>query len=210
MTEIWVMKVRTGFLLAAALLTSCQDRGTPPKAYVRWQDRLEAATGLPLFGFGGPCYHWHDDKFGGYYGSIPFDQCYKMDPPRRWRGLWRNDFEGSQFCPWPATNCGYVASDKRIGPLYWLSASVPFPEAIKKRRLGGLYAIEFVGRKTTYRGRYGHVGMSDEEIFVDRLISIREVEAPPKPTKDQLEEMKQNCRTIPSCSVPELEKQQME
>src|SRR5689334_2738535 len=33
------------------------------------------------------------------------DQCVRFSQPRRIRGLWRNDFEGSVFCAAPAKEC---------------------------------------------------------------------------------------------------------
>ncbi|MGN6589911.1 MAG: hypothetical protein ACTHKE_06445 [Sphingomicrobium sp.] len=171
---------------------------------------MAVATGLRAVGLVWPCTHKTQTEFGVIYEGIPFDQCYKMDPPRRWAGLWRNEFEGSQFCPAPATNCGYDSAGKKISPSYWLEESIRFPEAIKKRRFGGLYAIEFDGRKPTYPGAYGHMGMSDQAVIVDRLISIREVEAPPKPSQADLQGMIKGCRMTPHCSVEELVKVQTE
>ena len=43
---------------------------------------------------------------------------------------------------------------------------------------GGLYAIEFVGRRTLQKGHHGHMGMFDHEILVDKLISLRQLETP--------------------------------
>ena len=42
---------------------------------------------------------------------------------------------------------------------------------------GGLYAVDFVGRRTAQGTPY--VG-AEADIIVDRLISIRQVESPPK------------------------------
>ncbi len=99
------------------------------------------------------------------------DQCFKMMPRQHWRGLWRDDFEGSRFCPAPARNCPSATSRRAI----WLDFGYgkrPNGEA----PTGQLYAIAFVGRRTLYPGFYGHMGMSRHEIIVDRLISIRLIE----------------------------------
>ena len=101
-------------------------------------------------------------------------------PQTRMHGMWRNDFEGSQFCPAPARTCSYVWTGERTQPQIWLSFNGPMPPRFRDAKLGGLYEIEFLGRKTMFKGEYGHVGMSDHEIVVDRLISIREIEPPPK------------------------------
>jgi hypothetical protein len=97
------------------------------------------------------------------------DECFEMAPAKRWTGLWRNEFEGSRFCPSPAQDCSFDSPGDRI----WLSyANVQGPgsEAVSE----GLYAIEFVGRRTLKRGSHGHFGASDHEIIVDRLMSIKQ------------------------------------
>ena len=38
-----------------------------------------------------------------------------------------------------------------------------------------LVLIEFMGRRTKYPGRYGHLGMFRTEVLVDRMISARPV-----------------------------------
>src|SRR5258705_4520017 len=40
-----------------------------------------------------------------------------MRPRQRWRGLWRNVFEDSRFCPEPARTCDHNTPGDRI----WLS-----------------------------------------------------------------------------------------
>jgi hypothetical protein len=164
--------------LAIATLSSCNDHGPPAAAYRDWKDQLVVAVGLRNFMW--PCSVKEKSKFGVAYASIPLDQCYKMDAPRRWRGVWRNDFEGSQFCPGGSASCGYESVAERKGPIAWLDFAGPLPAELKPRRGGGLYSIDFIGRRTKYRGFYGHAGMSDEAIIVDRIISMEELEAPPK------------------------------
>jgi hypothetical protein len=99
------------------------------------------------------------------------DQCFKMSETRRWRGLWRNAFEGSRFCPAPAREC----SQETPGDNIWLG----FANGASRERLpdpvGGLYALEFDGRLTVHKGGYGHGGLSDREVVVDQLIALREV-----------------------------------
>ena len=107
------------------------------------------------------------------FAAVPFtaEQCFELAPARRWRGLWRDDFEGSRFCPEPVDECDYKTS----GDIIWLSSSerLKAARALPQRGEGGLFEVEFVGRLTAQRGYYGHFGMSDYEIVVDRLISIR-------------------------------------
>ena len=155
-------------------------------AYRHWGDTLAVAVGLRDLGIVWPCYV----KEGGTgavvaYGMIPLDQCYKFDRPQRMRGLWRNEFEGSQFCTEPAKECSWPEIDKRSQPVVWLDLAKPLPAELRPARGGGLYAVDFIGRRTSYRGAYGHFGMSDYAVLVDRMISMKELEPPPKRADDE-------------------------
>ena len=114
-------------------------------------------------------------RFGGIK-AMPrkIDECFEMMPPQRWSGLWRDAFEGSRFCPAPATRC----SADSPGDAIWLGFADEQNAPKRTAWNNGLYAIEFIGRRTARKGSYGHVGMSDHEIIVDRLISIKQVEPP--------------------------------
>ena len=54
------------------------------------------------------------------------DQCFQMDKPRRWQGLWLNGFEVSRFCQAPARECAEADRRERI----WLTGgpSVHLPQ----------------------------------------------------------------------------------
>jgi len=60
--------------------------------------------------------------------------------------------------------------------------------------------MEFVGRRTMYKGSYGHMGMSDQELVVDHIISMKELEAPPPPPskEDQIKYWKK-CEAERTC-----------
>lgn len=96
-------------------------------------------------------------------------------PQQRMQGLWRNDFEGSQFCAAPARSCSYVPTEQRKQPLVWLEFAAPLPPKFDASDYGGLYQVEFLGRQTVFDGRYGHAGMFDSDVTVDRMISMREI-----------------------------------
>lgn len=120
----------------------------------------------------------------GVIRSLPTDQCYKMDAPRRYRGVWIDEFEGQQFAPegirvpeWPRGDPKSPKwrqqADQAIAATIWLD--VQHTKLGHKWQQGGRRVfIEFIGRKTMYPGNYGHMGMSGQEIIVDRLISQRE------------------------------------
>ncbi|NIJ21126.1 hypothetical protein FHS95_002829 [Sphingomonas naasensis] len=147
----------------------------------------EADIGIGCYRFNGrsireaPC-TYHIDP--GVIGSLPTDQCYKMDAPRRYRGVWVDEFEGQRFIPegtspaeWPRADpksAGWREQFERARlATIWLDASrVSFDKMPRKR--GTKKIIEFVGRKTKYPGAYGHFGMSGQEIIVDQVIALRE------------------------------------
>lgn len=163
------MKFAT-FMLAVVGTSGVQSSGwhaPPPEAYLDPVDRRIAETGVGVPGRPYPCTR---QKAGSnVVVHLPTEQCVKMLPAERWRGLWRDDFEGSRFCPAPATTCDGRTAGDRI----WLNGGMDDAAG------GGVYAVEFIGRRTMYEGAYGHMGMSDHEIVVDRFISIDVVEAPP-------------------------------
>ena len=121
------------------------------------------------------------------------EQCFQMTPSQRWRGVWRNDFEGQRFCPAPARDC----FDDSPGDDVWLTFSKELPHS-KMQPIGGLYEIEFIGRKTVHRGRFGHFGMSDHEMVVERVISLRELEPPPM-SKADMGKWEKECEASKIC-----------
>lgn len=126
--------------------------------------------------------------------GVETDKCFQMEPPKRWKGLWNNEFEGSQFCEAPATTCRYTTEGH-----VWLSADKSVLPGIEVGR-GGLYAIEFIGRRTKYPGMYGHMGGSRHELIVDRILAIKEIEGPPPDwTEDERKAWEEKCRAAVNC-----------
>ena len=191
---------RFAFAAAAGILSASARAGIgdqlPPQAYVNAVDRQIAEGKIVVPGRPSPC--TREEMHGSIKVLVgePTEECVKMSAPQRFRGLWRNDFEGSQFCPEPATTCKFDAPGDRI----WLNEK---PNAHADRKL---YRVEFIGRKTLYKGPYGHMGVSDHEIIVDRMISKEVLWAPPSPTKAEVELMRRQCRAMPECSIEEFEK----
>lgn len=159
-------EIRAAVLLSCVMLAACDQRA--PKMS---EDELrEMQTMFP--GMTSECVD--KARFGGInaISGLAVDECFEMAPPGRYRGIWRNDFEGSRFCPEPATECGYDT----VGDDIWLSYS----QSVRSRQSpregeGGLYQIEFVGRKTAKRGHHGHVGVADFEVIVDQIVSLRPI-----------------------------------
>ncbi len=100
------------------------------------------------------------------------DQCFPMQPARRWKGIWVNEFEGSRFCPTSRDTCEY--SD--VGENVWLSFPTGRrPEDVDAHGDGTAYVVEFIGRRTRDPANFGHMGTSNHEIIVDELTSIEPV-----------------------------------
>ena len=173
-------------VLIASLCGGCSDdRRTPAKAYVHWKDQLVVATYIPFFGLRPPCSaRWVEGQFG-YWDRLPIDQCIKFGAPRRMKGLWRDDFEGSRFCQAPAKECSY---QQGVQSQVWFEPQKSLPLEFQRDHFGGLYQVDFIGRRTSYPGSYGHMGVYDEEVLVDQMISIKELEAPPQRPKDKTPE----------------------
>jgi hypothetical protein len=149
---------------------------TPLEAYLDPKDRELASK--PYSGGALPC----EDK--------STDQCFKMTEPQRWVGLWRSAFEGSNFCAAPAATCTDAVTDENVW-LDWRSA--PEPD-------GALYQVEFIGRRTKYGGEYGHLGMSQHEIIVDRMLSMKMIEPGERPmTKAEQKALEAECRKAKQC-----------
>jgi hypothetical protein len=153
-------------LLAIAALAGCKNAGPPAAAYRDWKDRLVVAAGMKPFFW--PCQVKEKTPDGVVYGSKPTDQCFKMQPERIWRGMWRNQFEGSRFCPAPTTQCQLDTP----GDIIWLQSE----QATKMEPDGTLYSVDLLGRRTAVKGQY--MGGSDHVLIVDRFISMKEVGPP--------------------------------
>ena len=192
-------------MVGSGIVKAGQQDLPNPEVYVHAEDQererllskpcTEADIGRGCYRFGDsarrefPCTYQFDVKSRGAVlhamGSLPTDQCYKMEKPRRYRGIWIDEFEGQHFIPegttaprWPRTDpnsAGWREQAERArAATIWLDV-----EPVKLRHgysNGGRQKfIDFVGRKTLYPGHYGHVGMSGSEIIVDRVISLKEL-----------------------------------
>ena len=158
--------------LIASLAAGLGDK-LPLDAYRDPIDRQIAESGKGVPGRPLPCAY--EESRDGVTAIVmqPTDNCVKMSGQQRFRGLWRHPMEGSRFCPEPATTC----DDDSPGEKIWLSGTPG------RGGRGELYRVDFVGRKTLFKGSYQ--GFSDQEIVMDRAIGIELVEPakgfPPDP-----------------------------
>ena len=162
-----------GKIAGWAALAGLGDK-LPLDAYRDPIDRRIAETGKGVPGRPLPCSY--EETQNGVTAIVmqPTDICVKMSGQQRFRGLWHHPMEGSRFCPAPATQC----DDKSPGDKIWLSSTPG------RGGRGELYRVDFIGRKTLYKGAYGN-GFADHEIVMDRAIRIELVEPakgfPPDP-----------------------------
>lgn len=155
-----------------SLLAGCSPKGqTPPAAFLHFRDRLLVRLGplQELIGF--PCARWN----GREYVPTEITDCVYFEKPRLFRGVWIYQFEGSDFIEdavhsaapesregvWLATGDHKV----RLGPTGFREDLGRYP--VQKFR------VQFIGRKTSYSGRYGHLGGSKHLIVVDRFKQIK-------------------------------------
>jgi len=102
--------------------------------------------------------------------SIEYDRglnCIRFDPPRRFKGVWQNEFEGSYFVE-GAKRASQLDEAKE---LTWLDVADNMRRELAYR--DSIVEIEFVGRKTSMPGDYGHGGLSKHEIVLEKMINYR-------------------------------------
>jgi len=140
-------------------------------------------------------------KYGGIQAISSYEDCERMTQQQRWAGLWRNDFEGSRFCPVPAGECLNTLNGMYVS-LEWKRD----PPGYKDTPPGGLYAVDFVGRRTLEPDTIK--GAPSETMIVDRLKSIKLIEPPPpgQMTKEHIEGYLKDCAgkeiCMPNSEVP--------
>ncbi len=196
MPKLWMMILLVAAIQVPTIVRAGLFDPPDPKIFARKEDRLRARL------FRVPCTEadvgrgcqrsgsrmWREAPCtyatgANMIGRLPTEECYRMDKARRFSGIWIDEFEGQKFIlegmmppEWPRTNPGSPgwkkAAERAQAASIWLDAS--------RVKLGHSYSghkrrIEFIGRKTRYTGSYGHMGLSGNEIIVDRLISVEDV-----------------------------------
>ena len=152
---------------SSASLAGITDK-LPPEAYRDPIDQQIARTGKGVPGRPSPCAYEEVRNGVDVIEMQPTGVCYKMLPQQRWRGLWVSGHESSLFCPAPAPTCDMKtpgAARLENGP--------------GRSGYGSVYRVDFVGRRTMYRGNYDGLGMIDQIILMDRAISIELIKASP-------------------------------
>jgi hypothetical protein len=156
--------MRPVILLSFVLLASgCSPRGaTSPAAYLHFRDYFRASFGS-VFGY--PCTHLTREDGVDVYESTKPQDCYRFSAARRMRGVWIDEFEGSEFFE-GATSRSAVSL--KNNDQTWL-------ELENHRPTGRAYFMDFIGRKTLVPGHYGHMGGSRNLVLINRVISVRPI-----------------------------------
>ncbi len=106
-------------------------------------------------------------QYGGLEAWPATQDCYEMTMPRRWKGVWRDYFEGQQFLPKLPNS---RSLDRSVNIWIYFSQGVrPIPPTPTRRS----YTIDFVGRRTVHRGDFGYHGMWEHEMIVDKVLSLK-------------------------------------
>ncbi|WP_332785682.1 hypothetical protein [Sphingomonas sp. PB1R3] len=167
--------------MAPLILAGCGERSVPLTAYRHPADAIASLVPLRFIRLY-PCANHETINGIDVLAAIPTDECYKMLPPRRFRGIWLSEFEGSRFFEGETNANAVVAKlraerrDRRFGDEEWLSWKTK-PNSIQPldSEQPRLMLLDFIGRRTAYRGEYGHMGASDSEIIVDSLIAAKAI-----------------------------------
>ena len=159
------------FIATVSLLcvSGCSERSSIAASYKSPWDRLVVQLG---FGFGyTPCFRTH----GNFLEFVGNEQCFRFNQPERMRGVWLDEFEGSAFLP----NASVAPAEWRYSPNeIWLD--FPEHEPLLKGGTGETraFAVEFIGRRATYPGSYGHMGGSRHLVIVSKLLSAKPLPPP--------------------------------
>src|SRR5438045_77463 len=99
-------------VLVVVLLASCEQQHPQRQQKISDAELQRWRTDMP--GMKQECLE--KMKWGGIE-ALPknSDDCFQFTQPMRMRGLWRNDFEGSEYCDGPVSNCpdGRAEADPR-------------------------------------------------------------------------------------------------
>jgi hypothetical protein len=111
----------------------------------------------------------------GCKAGSEFDDCYDVQAPQRWKGVWvlgpaEHD---ERFCPGIGIRCD-DAKEPHFNLVFNRGAFPSGPPA----QTTGMYALDFIGRRTQNQDQYLEFAPRGYVIIVDRLTSIEEIEAP--------------------------------
>ena len=180
-------------LTLVAALAACSQKAAPFK---NPYDRLMSDLGQ-LFGFAYfPCTYVEVVDGLRVITGPGVEHCYLFDPPERIRGVWMPGLEASEFLPDAASAPKLWTPWDEDRDTTWLQVDwpsiesrLPPPVEVEGEADTAAYLIEFIGRRASYPDRYGHGGLADRLIILDRLISARAIPPPSYPGRQAAREI---------------------
>lgn len=141
------------------------------------QGRFRPTGGSPWTGsdIGDPCVETETHNAVEIEAFVGPENCYRFDAPRRFRGYWISEFEGSEFV---------IDNGDYVGERIWLSTdNLAFRPEIPDDYKHEPYVIwlDVTGRITSASGRYGHMGSSTRLVLVDEVHEARLASSGVKP-----------------------------
>lgn len=173
-------KGRLAVILFLALAACSSRDGMPAMAYKNPRDVLVVGLGLDEM-LGDTCNR--PLRRNGQVYAIEFvgaEKCFKFGAPQKYHGVWLREFEVSAFfegrteLPLPKD---YFTNDGT-----WLeTGALDLPPEFGRcwdRHPWCAFSVDFVGRRSAYRGHYGHMGDYPSAIVVDKIEAIHELPTP--------------------------------
>ena len=153
--------MRYCLVAVAALLASSCSNGPSPSAYKHFKDKVWAVTRWDV-----PC----DRTIGGRPSRLPDADCYRFNEAQRLLGVAQLGFEADVYYPGNAKlPTPHQESDFRVS----VEPSL-LPATIRTRcEKSCVVALDFIGRRTTVEGGYGHAGLGRHLIVVDRILGAK-------------------------------------
>lgn len=158
--------MRRWILLLCALTTACGGQA-PPSAYQHSRDAFFAV--LPM--------QFIDEDFYPCFRTLKGKQirladaeCYRFAGPQRMHGVIDLFFGGGGGF--------HINTSQPPGPQdhsqYWVNLpSASLPDQIAERCNHCYLYVDFIGRKSLVSGRFGHMGMSNHIVVIDRVLATR-------------------------------------
>ncbi|MFT3976951.1 MAG: hypothetical protein QM688_07550 [Sphingomonas bacterium] len=105
--------------------------------------------------------------------------CYDWGGERTFSGIYIDELEGERFMEGQAPASSYCPHDE-VWMMFDEKSDLRAMPALKLYEDGSrIWSVRFIGRKTAKSGEYGHMGMSTEEVLVDRMVSANLIAAYP-------------------------------
>ena len=162
-------------LVAAVLLAGCEKAPLLPRSLRSAYDFAYQAVS----GRASSTRCWTKSKLPDGSWVLDMDEprsCYFYSPPRRMQGVYIDEFEGQRFLENASTTPPLVARDDVWFDVDQQSDLRRTPRLRNRENGTIIWLVDFIGRRTeSARGGYGHMGGSNADVLVDRMISAQPI-----------------------------------